>query len=100
MPMVPNGLKGLPAHIAANLHYPGDAYKRDLQGTVRLDFVVEPSGSISNLRALDELGGGCNEEAMRLVRSICWAPAVRDGHRVRCVQQLSIRFHIPPRTDH
>ncbi len=99
VPLVPNGLKGLPTYIAGNLRYPEDAYKRDLQGTVRLDFVVEPSGSISNLRALDELGGGCNEEAMRLVRSICWSPAVRDGRRVRCVQHLSIRFHIPPRTE-
>ncbi|MBL8002328.1 MAG: TonB family protein [Flavobacteriales bacterium] len=98
-PMIPDGTKGLPAYIAANLRYPEAAYKRDLQGTVRLDFVIEPSGSVSNLRALDEVGGGCNAEAMRLVRSICWSPATFEGRRVRCVQQLTIRFQIPARLD-
>lgn len=98
-PMVTGGARGLPAYITTNLHYPEEAYKRDLQGTVRLDFVVEPSGSISNLRALDALGGGCTEEAMRLVRGICWSPALKDGRRVRCTQQVSITFRLEPRVD-
>ena len=93
-PLVPGGLKGLPKYLAENLHYPPDAYKRDLQGTVRIEFVVEPSGSLSNMRALDDLGAGCTDEAMRLIRSICWTPAIKNGQRVRGMQEITIAFRI------
>jgi periplasmic protein TonB len=96
-PDIPNGMRGLPAYMSANLKYPPEAYKRDLQGLVRLDFVVEASGSVSNLRALDEVGGGCTAEAMRLVRSMCWMPAEKDGHRVRCSQRVEVQFRLVPR---
>lgn len=93
-PLLPGGSKSLPAYLVQNLRYPPDAYRRDLQGTVRLEFVVEPSGSLSNLRALDELGAGCTDEAMRLIRSLCWKPAVKNGVRVRGTQVISIDFRI------
>lgn len=93
-PLIPNGIKGLPKHLTENLRYPPDAYKRDLQGTVKLDFVVEPTGTLSNMRAIDELGGGCTEEAIRLMQTICWRPAVKDGKRVRATMEVSIAFRI------
>lgn len=93
-PRIKGGMKGLPAYLTENLRYPPDAFRRDLQGVVRLEFVVEPSGSLSNMRAIDELGGGCTEEAMRLVRGLCWRPAVKDARRVRCTQEVSLAFRI------
>jgi protein TonB len=96
-PDVPGGMKGLPTYMGANLRYPESAYKRDLQGTVKLDFVVETSGNISNMRATEELGGGCTEEAMRLVRTMCWRPAEKNGQRVRCTQHVEIQFKLVPR---
>ncbi len=93
-PEIPNGMKGLPTYINAHLRYPEVAYKRDLQGTVRMEFVVERSGHVSNLRAIDALGGGCTEEALRQVREICWKPAEKDGKRVRCTQIVQIDFRL------
>jgi len=96
-PDIPGGMQGLSTYMNGHLRYPESAYKRDLQGTVKLEFVVETSGSVSNLRAFDELGGGCTEEAMRLVRQMCWSPAVKDGRRVRCTQRVEIQFKLVPR---
>lgn len=93
-PLIPNGIKGLPKYLGDNLRYPPDAFKRDLQGLVRIEFVVEPSGSLSNMRALDELGGGCTEEAIRLINAACWRPAIKDGKRVRGTMEVSINFRI------
>lgn len=93
-PLILNGIKGLPKYLVENLRYPPDAFKRDLQGTVRLEFVVEPTGSLSNMRALDELGGGCTEEAIRLMNAICWRPAIKSGKRVRGTMEVSIAFRI------
>lgn len=94
VPRIAGGTKGLPKYIMENLRYPPDAFRRDLQGSVRIEFVVEPTGSLSNMRALDELGGGCTEEAMRLIRSTCWLPAVKDGSYVRGTMEVNIAFRI------
>lgn len=93
-PRIPSGMKGLQKHLLEHLRYPPDAFRRDLQGTVRIEFVVEPTGTLSNMRALDELGAGCTEEAMRLVRDICWRPAIKNDVRVRSTQEVSILFRI------
>lgn len=96
MPLIDKGLRGLPAYLAANLHYPQEAYRRDIQGKVTIEFVVETSGNLSNVRALEFLGAGCDDEAMRLVRSICWKPAIDNGQRVRCIMRLDIQFRLDP----
>lgn len=95
-PQIPHGLRGLPNFLAQNLKYPPEAFRLDIQGKVTIEFVVETSGSVSNLRALSFLGGGCDDEAMRLVRSICWRPAMKDGQRVRSTMKLDIQFRLDP----
>ncbi len=93
-PLIDRGLRGLPNYLAANLRYPEEAFRRDIQGKVAIEFVVENSGSVSNLRAVENLGGGCDEEAMRLIRSITWRPAFRKGQRARSVMKLDIQFRL------
>lgn len=95
-PQITYGLRGLPNYLASNLKYPPEAYRLDIQGKVTIEFVVETSGSVSNLRTLNFLGGGCDDEAMRLARSICWKPAVKDGQRVRSIMKLDIQFRLDP----
>lgn len=94
-PEIPNGISGLPAYLGRELRYPSEAFRYSLEGTVQLEFVVEPSGTISNMHALKEVGGGCTEEAMRLMHRIAWRPGVINGLRVRSTQQVSIRFNLP-----
>ena len=77
------------------MRYPDEAYRRSLEGVVKLHFTVEPSGAVSNMYASEELGGGCTAEAMRLVYKTPWAPGVRDGKRVRSSSEVSIRFTLP-----
>ncbi len=95
IPMIPNGMAGLPRFLAQELRYPPEAFRLSLDGTVQVEFVVEPSGSLSNMRVLQEVGGGCNEEAMRLMYRMPWQPGVRNGQRVRSTLQVSIRFDLP-----
>lgn len=95
-PLVPGGLRALPQYIASNLKYPSEAYRLDIQGKVSIEFVVETSGHISNLRTLNFLGGGCDEEAMRLARSLCWTPAIKGGRFVRSIMKLDIMFRLDP----
>lgn len=93
-PRIPKGIRGLPTYLGSNLRYPEDARRRDIQGKVGLEFVVETSGSVSNLRATEALGGGCDDEAMRLIRSMNWRPAFKGGKRVRSIMKMDIQFRL------
>jgi len=93
-PLIPKGLRGIQAYFAENLRYPEDARRRDIQGKVGVEFTVETSGNTGNLRTLDALGAGCDEEAMRLIRSIKWRPAIKGGQRVRSIVKLDIVFRL------
>ncbi|HRQ84064.1 MAG TPA: energy transducer TonB [Flavobacteriales bacterium] len=95
-PRIPGGLRSLPHYLAGNLKYPPEAFRLDIQGKVTIEFVVEASGSVSNLRTLNFLGGGCDDEAMRLARTICWHPAIKEGKLVRSIMKLDIQFRLDP----
>lgn len=98
VPLIPKGLRGLPAYFGSNITYPEDARRRDIQGKVAVEFVVETSGIPSNVRTVESLGGGCDEEAMRLVRGIRWKPAYKNGQRVRYVMKIDIQFRLGQNT--
>lgn len=98
VPGIPNGMSGLPTYIGREMRYPAEAFRYSLDGTVKLEFIVEPTGSISNMQVIEDVGGGCTDEAMRLLYRIPWSPGLKNGHRVRSVLQVSIRFDLPKRT--
>jgi len=95
-PRIPGGLQALPQYLANNLKYPPEAFRLDIQGKVSIEFTVEASGSVSNLRTLNFLGGGCDDEAMRLARTICWRPAMKNNQYVRSLMKLDILFRLNP----
>lgn len=97
-PLIKGGIKALPNHLASELKYPPEAYRYSLEGEVVVEFVVETSGSLSNMRALQDVGGGCTDEALRLLQRTPWAPAVLNGKRVRSAMQVSIQFRLPKET--
>lgn len=95
-PRIAGGMSALGNHLSTHMKYPPEAYRLDIQGMVAIAFVVEPTGSVSNLRTLNFLGGGCDAEAMRLARTLCWAPAIKDDQRVRSTVKLDIQFRLGP----
>ena len=76
-PEIPNGMQGLPRYIADHMKYPPEAYRYSIDGTVRLEFVVEPTGTLSNMQVIEDVGGGCTDEAMRLIHRMAWLPGLQ-----------------------
>ena len=81
-------------YIARNLKFPPEAKEREIQGTVRLSFVVETDGSVSNIVVVNSVGGGCDNEAVRLMQETHWLPAEKDGKYVRSRNMQDITFSI------
>ena len=95
MPEFPGGEKALKRFMSDSLHYPGGVARGDIQRTVYLSFVVETDGSITNIRVLRGIGGGCDEEAVRLVKSMPeWIPGKQRGIPVRVQYNLPVKFSL------
>ena len=85
------------SYILNNLEYPQAAKAAEVSGTVRLDFVVETDGSVSNITIKNSVGGGCDNEAIRLLQGTNWIPAVKNGKYVRSHNTQDITFNIGSR---
>jgi protein TonB len=93
MPEFPGGDTERIKFLINNLTYPREAREAYISGTVYLDFIVERDGSISNIRLIRGIGGGCDEEAVRVVKMMPrWKPGRNQGHEVRVQFMLPIKF--------
>lgn len=93
MPVFPGGAGKMMEYIAKNIVYPTYAFDNGIQGRVFVSFVVERDGSISNVKAMRGIGGGCDEEAVRVIQSMPkWIPARQRGETVRCSYTIPIIF--------
>ena len=78
-----------------NMKYPEEAIKRHINGKVFVTFVVEVDGSITNVKLLRGIGYGCDEEAIRIVKSMPkWVPGKQKGVPVRTQFNLPINFKL------
>ncbi len=86
--------------LSSNIRYPEEARTQNIQGTVVLTFVVEPAnGRITNINLLKDIGGGCGNEAIRVMKALDeiglrWAPATRSGQPVRIRHTVPLRFKL------
>lgn len=95
MPEFLGGLDQLMKYLSENIKYPEEAIEKGIQGRVLVNFVVEPDGSVSNVKVSRSLGGGCDEEAIRVVKSMPkWKPGKQRGKVVRVSYILPIFFKL------
>jgi periplasmic protein TonB len=93
MPGYPGGDEARIKFIQSKLVYPEAAKKAGIQGKVFVTFVVEKDGSITNARILRGIGGGCDEEVIRMVNSMPkWSPGKLRGKPVRVQFNLPVNF--------
>ena len=95
MPEFPEGDKGFHQFIADNVKYPAEAKEKGISGRVIVNFIVEPDGSVSDIRVLRGIGGGCDEEAVRVVESMPkFKPGMQNGETVRVSYLIPINFKL------
>jgi len=93
MPEYPGGEPALYKYLAENIKYPQMAKESGIQGRVFVTFVVERNGSVTDVRVLRGIGGGCDEEAIRVVQSMPnWTPGKQRGKSVRVQYNLPVKF--------
>jgi protein TonB len=89
MPFFIGGEEARLRFLSENIHYPKTAKEIGIDGTVYVEFVVEETGEISRVTILKGIGGGCDEEAARVVKLMKYSPGRQSGKAV------PVRFTIP-----
>lgn len=84
----------LPGFFKKEFHYPVNAIKLNLSGIVEVQFIVEPTGHVTNMRTLTTVGGGCTEEAVRLMSLLHWKPGIKNGKAVRTIINFPVHFNL------
>ncbi|MBL7789460.1 MAG: energy transducer TonB [Chitinophagales bacterium] len=95
MPEFPGGDNALMAFLQKNIKYPVKALKNNIQGVVMVNFVVHSDGSILKVKVTKGIGGGCDEEAVRVIKKMPkWKPGKQAGKNVAVYFDVPINFTI------
>jgi len=92
MPKFPGNVS---EYLSNKIHYPEYERKKNITGTVYINFIVEKDGSVSNVRVLKGVpnGLGLDNEAVRVVSGMPkWTPGTQNGRPVRVSYNIPIRF--------
>ncbi len=93
MPSFPGGEAELFKYLGKNIKYPQMATDAGISGVVYVTFVVDKEGKIRDVKVLRGIGGGCDEEAVRVVKSMpTWKAGKQRGKAVTVQYNLPIRF--------
>lgn len=93
MPQFPGGDQAMMKFVSENVQYPEEAKEKEISGRVMVGFIVEKDGSISDVKVVKGIGGGCDEEAVRVVKAMPkWKPGKQDGKTVRVSYTMPFFF--------
>ena len=94
-PGFPGGTEAFYKYLSENIHYPEQAKAAGIQGRVVVGFIVMDDGSIVNVEVQRGIGGGCDEEAVRVVKAMPkWQPAVYNGKPCNVHYSLPVSFKL------
>jgi len=91
----PGGLNAMMRFIAKNIKYPMKATEKNIEGRVFISLIVEKNGKLDNIRVIRGIGGGCDEEAIRVIKKMPdWEPARLNNKKVRLKYTIPIVFKL------
>lgn len=90
---MPELIGGL-ASLQNNVRYPERALRANIQGRVYVQFIVNERGEVENPHVIRGIGGGCDEEAIRVVSQARFKPGMQRGRPVRVQYNLPVIFMI------
>jgi protein TonB len=94
-PLFPGGPLALKQFISSNLIYPADALRRNVTGTVILNFLIDKDGSIGRIIISKKVDPVIDFEAIRIIETMPrWKPAVVKGKPIACMMVIPITFSI------
>jgi protein TonB len=93
MPEYPGGSEAMNSFIVDHLKYPTLAKDNNVEGKVIAQFVVTKTGDVTDIKILRDIGSGCGEEVMRVLKLMPkWIPGKNKRKTVDVYLTLPIEF--------
>lgn len=94
-PLPVGGIKSFYEYISNHLEYPTQAKERGIEGKVFIQFVVDNTGKLTEVKAVKGIGAGCDEEAVRVIKvAPVWTPGNVGGTNVGVRMILPITYKL------
>lgn len=94
-PAPQSGMEDFYYYIQKNINYPKEAKSSGIEGKVFVQFIVAPDGSLTDVKAVKGIGGGCDEEAVRVLEnSPKWKPGMQRNRAVNVRMILPVTFKL------
>ena len=91
----PGGMIGLGEYITENMQYPVIAQENGVSGNVRVSYIIDESGNVTDAEVIESVDPYLDREAVRLISSMPkWKPGVRNGKYVKMKTSTVIRFEL------
>lgn len=87
-------LKGGLAALQQKINYPDMARKAGIEGRVYVQFIVDKHGNVVNPHVIRGIGGGCDKEALRVIKKAKFTPGMQRGRPVKVKMSLPIVFKL------
>ncbi len=95
LPEFPGGMEKLRSYLARELKYPPNARRQEIEGQVKVSFVVNKDGSIDHIRIQKSVSPELDAEAIRVIRKMpAWQPGQLDGEPDRFAYRLPVTFRL------
>lgn len=93
---MPEPTFNLNEYLAENLEYPEEAMQKGIQGRVLVKFIVTEKGTLDSIHTIGPaLGGGLEEEAIRVIKNMpLWKPGKQNGHPVKVYYTQPLSFKL------
>ncbi|WP_420386990.1 energy transducer TonB [Roseivirga sp.] len=94
-PFYKGGETALKQFLQKELKYPKQALELRIEGTVKATYDVDSLGKVRNIKIIEGLGYGCDEEVIRLIGSLKYEKAFNKGRSVTLHRSLKVDFKLP-----
>ena len=96
MPEFPGGETALSKYVEENVSYPQDALDQNKEGTVKVSFVVDEKGMVTDPVVMgNSAGRSMDAEATRVIKQMpAWKPGMVKGKAVKTRLDLPITFKL------
>ena len=96
MPQFPGGDAALIKYLDSHIQYPPEAAKNNIQGRVILQFVVDKTGEIGEVKVVRSVDKDLDKEAIRFVKTLPkFIPGRQNGQAVAVWYTLPVTFKLP-----
>jgi TonB family protein len=95
LPFFPGGPDAFRSYLAKNITYPKAARRKNKQGTIGIQFIIEKDGSLSAFKVARSVDSDLDREALRVIRnSPKWNPAIQNGLPARVLYTVPVKFSL------